>query len=131
MEKAPKKTQSKHFNWSSIAKHGNPESVLTNFSQELYSIPTNQEEATQSDRQHWIELCKNLRVDCAGENVDLTKETGKCLEEIEKRERFTGSNHSRRFESIASRMFGELGEIVVVDVLGYDLPGRLAVLFGR
>ena len=34
-----------------------------------------------------------------------------------------------RFESIASRMFGEFGEIVVVDVLGYDFPGRLAVLF--
>ena len=62
-------------------------------------------------------------------NVDLTKETGKCLEEVEKRERFTGSNHSRRFESIASRMFGEIGEIVVVDVLGYDFPGRLAVLY--
>ena len=37
-------------------------------------------------------------------NVDFSKETGKCLEEIEKRERFTGSNHSRCFESIASRM---------------------------
>ena len=45
--------------------------------------------------------------------------------EIEQRERFTRSNHSRRFESIAFRMFGEIGEIVVVDVLGYDFPGRL------
>ena len=31
-------------------------------------------------------------------------------------------------KAIASRMFGEIGEIVV-DVLGYDFPGRLAVLF--
>ena len=62
-------------------------------------------------------------------NVDFTKESGKCLDEIEKREKFTGSNHSRCFESIASRMFGEIGEIAVVDVLGYDFPGRLAVLY--
>ena len=65
MGKAPKKTQSNHFNWSSIAKHENPESVLTKFFQELYSIPTNPE-ATQSERRHWVELWKNLRVDCAG-----------------------------------------------------------------
>ena len=32
--------------------------------------------------------------------------------------------------SIASRMFGEIGEIVVVDVLGFDFPGTLAVLCG-
>ena len=34
-EKAPKKTQSKHFNWSSIAKQENPENVLTDFFQDL------------------------------------------------------------------------------------------------
>ena len=66
MEKAPKKTQSKHFNWSSIAKHEGPESVLTNFFQELCSVPADREEATQSERRHWVELWKNLRVDCAG-----------------------------------------------------------------
>ena len=42
---------------------------------------------------------------------------------------FTGSDHSRCFESTASRMFGEIGETAVADVLGYDFPGRLAVLF--
>ena len=52
LEKDPKKTQSKHFNWSTVAKHGNPESVLTNFFQELYSIPEDQEEATQSETRH-------------------------------------------------------------------------------
>ena len=41
--KASKKTQSKHFNWSSIAKHENPESVLTNFFLDLYSISEDQE----------------------------------------------------------------------------------------
>ena len=60
--------------------------------------------------------------------VDLAKETGKCLEEAEKRERVTGSDHSRCFESIASRMFAEAGKVVVVDVLGYEFPGRFAVL---
>ena len=61
-------------------------------------------------------------------NVDFTKETGKCLEQTEKQERLAGSDHSRCFESIASRMFGEAGKVVVVDVLGYEFPGRLAVL---
>ena len=60
-------------------------------------------------------------------NVDLAKQTGKCLEETEKRERLTGSNHSRCFESIASRMFGTAGEVAVVDVLEHGFPGRLAV----
>ena len=63
-------------------------------------------------------------------NVDLAKETGKCLEETETRERLTGSNHSRCFESIASRMFGKAGEVTVVDVLEHEIPGRLAV-FGE
>ena len=38
MEKATNKTQSKaskHFNWSSIAKHENPESVLTKYFRDL------------------------------------------------------------------------------------------------
>ena len=61
-------------------------------------------------------------------NVDLAKETGTSLEEVEKRERVTGSTHSRCFESIASRMYGEIGKIAVVDVLGHDFPGRLAML---
>ena len=51
----------------------------------------------------------------------------KCLEETEKRERLTGSNHSRCTESIASRMFGKAGEVVVVDVLEHGFSGRLAV----
>ena len=55
-------------------------------------------------------------------NVDLAKENGKCLEEAEKRERVTGSDHSRCFESIASRMFGEARKVFVVDVLGYEFP---------
>ena len=50
------------FKWNSMAKHGNPESVFTNFFQDLYSIPVDQEEATQSERRHWVELWKNLRM---------------------------------------------------------------------
>ena len=123
--KAPKKTQA---SISDLQKTKIPESVLTKFFQDLYSIPEDQEESTQSERRHWVELWKNMRMDCAGGNVDLAIETGKCLEEAEKRERVTGSDHSRCFESIASRMFGEAGKVVVVDVLGYEFPGRLAVL---
>ena len=62
--RTPKKTQSKHFNWSSIAKHENPESLLTYFFQDLFSIQEDQEETTQSERRHWVELWKNLRMNC-------------------------------------------------------------------
>ena len=118
MEKAHKKTQSKNFSWSSIAKHENTESVLTNFFQELYSIPTNQEEATQSERRHWVELWKNLRVDCAGGMLVSPKKLEKVLKKLKNGKRFTGSNHSRRFESIAPGLFEKTGEIGVSDVLG-------------
>ena len=64
--RARKKTQSKHFNWKSIAKDENPKSVLTKYFQDLYSISEEQEKLTQSERRHWVELWKNMRIDCAG-----------------------------------------------------------------
>ena len=60
-------------------------------------------------------------------NVDLAQETGKCPGETEKRERLTGSSHSRCVESFAPRMFGKDGEVVVADVLEHGFSGRLAV----
>ena len=56
--------------------------VLTNFFQELYSIPTNQEEATQSERRHWVELWKNLRVDCAGGMLITPKKLENVLKKL-------------------------------------------------
>ena len=53
MERAPKKTQSMHFNWKSIAKDEKPESVLTKYFRDLYSISAEQEELTQSERIGW------------------------------------------------------------------------------
>ena len=49
------------------------------------------------------------------------KKLERVLKKLKKRERFTGSDHSRCFENIASRMFGETGEIAVEEVLGNDL----------
>ena len=66
MGRAPKNMQSKHFNWKSIAKNENHESVLTKYFRDLYSISAEQEEVTQSERRHWVELWKNMRIDCAG-----------------------------------------------------------------
>ena len=66
MGRAPKKTQSKHFNGKSIASDENPESVLTNYFRDLYSIPEDQEELTQSERRQWVELWKHMRIECAG-----------------------------------------------------------------
>ena len=81
-ERAPKKTQSKHFNWSSIAKQENPETVLTNFFQDLYSIPVDQEDIIQSERLHWIELWKILRVDCAGGMLISTRKFESVLSKL-------------------------------------------------
>ena len=49
------------------------------------------------------------------------------MKKLKKRERLTGSNHSRCVESIASKKFGTTGEVAVVDVLEHGFSGRLAV----
>ena len=82
MGRAPKKTQSKHFNWKSIAKDENPESVLTKYFRDLYSISEEQEELTQSERRHWSGAVEKHQNRLCWWNVDLAKETGKCLEEM-------------------------------------------------
>ena len=122
MEKAPKKTQSKHFNWSSMAKHEKHRIC----SHKLLPRPGGNNPIRETSLGRAVE---KLESGVCRRNADFAKETGKSLEEVEKRERLTGSDHSRCFESIASRMFGETGEIAVDDVLGNDFPGRLAVLF--
>ena len=82
-EKAPKKTQSNHLNWSSIAKRENPETVVTKFFQDLCSIPEDQEESTQSERRHWVELWKNMRMDCAGGMLISPKKHENVLKKLE------------------------------------------------
>ena len=82
MVRAPKKTQSKHFNWKSIAKDENPESVLTKYFQDLYSISEDQEELTQSERRHWVELWKNMRIDCAGGMLISPKKLENVLKKL-------------------------------------------------
>ena len=79
---SPKKTQSKHFNWKSIAKDENPESVLTKYFRDLYSIPEDQEELTQSERRHWVELWKNMRMDCAGGMLISPKKLENVLKKL-------------------------------------------------
>ena len=64
-----------------------------------------------------------------GWNADLNEETGQGPEQGKIKERFTRSDHSRCFESIAPRMCGKAGKILVCDVLGHELPGGMAVLF--
>ena len=82
VENAPKKTQSKHFNWNSIAKDENPESVLTKYFRDLYSISEDQEESTQSERRHWVELWKNMRMDCAGGILISPKKLNNVLKKL-------------------------------------------------
>ena len=128
MEKAPKKTQSKHFNWKSIAKDANPESVLTKYFQDLYSISEDQEELTKSERRHWVELWKNMRMDCAGGMLISAKKLENVLKKLKNGKGSPDQITADFLKSITARMFGEAGEVVVVDVLGNEFPRRLAVL---
>ena len=125
---SPQETQSKHFNWNSIAKRRKSRIC----SRKILPRPR-----LDSGRTGGVNPIRETTLGRAVEkhenrlcwwNVDLAKETGKRLEKAEERERVTGSDHSRCFESIAATMFGEAGEVAVVDVLGYEFPGRLAVL---
>ena len=122
-DKAPKKTQSKHFNWSSIAKQENPETVLAIFFQDLYSIPVEQEEVTQSERLHRMELWKNLRVDCAGGMLI-------SFEQTEKRERFTGSDHSGCSESISPECLEKLARLLLMMRWDMTFPEDWLCSFG-
>ena len=78
-ERAPKRTQSEHVNWSSIAKQENPETALAGFFQGVYSIRADQRDLTQEERTHLLELWENLRMDCAGGTV--ISETGESSEQ--------------------------------------------------
>ena len=66
-----------------------------------------------------------MRIDCAG---GILISPQKLAEQTEKREGLAGSNHSICFESDATGMSGEAGEITVDDVLGHVVPGRMDVL---
>ena len=127
MEKAPKKTQSKHFNWKSITKDENPELVVTNFFQGLYSIPEDQEEATQSERRHWVELWKNMRIDCAGGMLISPKKLENVLKKLKNGKGSPDHITADVLKALPSRMFGEVGEVAVVGVLERGFPGRLGV----
>ena len=120
MGKPPRK-QSKHFNWSSIAKQENPETVLTDFFQDLYSIFVDLGDIAQSERNPLDLAMDKLANGLCGWNADLNEETGESPEQ--------GSDHSGWFESIARGMSGKVNEIVDYDVLGLELSRGMAVLF--
>ena len=79
MERAPKNMQSKQ------ARDENPESVLTKYVQDLYALSEEQEELTQSERRHWVELWKNMRIDCAGGMLISPKKLEHVLQKLKNR----------------------------------------------
>ena len=127
MGRAPKKTQSKHFNWKSIAKDENPESVLTKYFRDLYSISEEQEELTQSERRHWVELWKNMRIDCTGGMLISPKKLENVLKKLKNGKGSPDQITADVLKALPPRMFGKAGEVVVADVLEHGFPGRLAV----
>ena len=122
MARAPKKTQSKHFNWKSIAKDENPESVLTKYFRDLYSLPEDQEELTQSERRHWVELWKNMRIDCAGGMLISPKKLENVLKKAEERERLTGSITADVLKALPPECLEQLARSLSLMCWNMDFP---------
>ena len=124
-EKATEEIQSKHFNWSSIAKRENPETVLTsplfNSCRPIGPHPSREDsggslvEAPESGLRWW--------------SSDLNTEIEESTGQAEMRERITGPDPGRHLERTASGLSGKTGKIAVRDVLGHELLGRVDVLF--
>ena len=93
--KASKKTRSKHFNWSSIAKQENPETVLTSFFQDLYSMLADQLDLAQAERTSLDGTVGKLESGLCRWNIDFNEEVEECAEQ-------PGPDHSGRLEGIAS-----------------------------
>ena len=63
----------------------NSEKVPTDFFQDFCSVPTDQEDATQSEQLHWVELWRNLRMGCAGGLPISPKKLERALNKLKKR----------------------------------------------
>ena len=119
--KAPKKTQRKHFSWSSTAKEENAETVLTSFFQDLYSTPANLLDSPKRRGTHWIELKKNLRVDCAGRTLISTEKLEKVLSKLEYGSGSLDQLTSDVLKALPPGCLGNLAKSLVSDVLRHEL----------
>ena len=54
----------------------------TKYFRDIYSISEEQEELTQSERRHWVELWKNMRIDCAGGMLISPKKLENVLKKL-------------------------------------------------
>ena len=116
--KASKKSRSKHLNWSSIAKQKKSEiSSHRLLPRPLYN-PCGPKRHCSIRENSLDEAVEKLENGLCGWNADLNEEVEECAEQ-------PGSDHSGCFESIAPEVSGKVGEIVVCDVLGYELPGGM------
>ena len=79
--KAPKPAAA-HFNWTSSPKDQDPNKVLTDFFQKLYSIQHDQAVFAQKERTHWMELWRNLRADCAAGPLISTRKLERVLSKL-------------------------------------------------
>ena len=123
------KTESKHFNWSSVAKQQNPETVLTSFFQDLCAIPADQLDLAPSREDSLDTIVEEVESGLCRWNIDFNEEVEESPEQGEIREKINGPDHSRRLEGIAFGLSGKTGKIAARDVLGHELPGGVDVLF--
>ena len=65
-----------------LQKQENTETALTSFFQGLNSIPADPLDLAKAVRTHWIELWRNLRMDCAGRTLISTEELGRVLSKL-------------------------------------------------
>ena len=126
-ESAPKKTQRKHFDWSSIAKQEKSLEVSRQLLPRPLLTPCRLCGACPSPEDSLVGLVEESQSGLCCWNADFNKEIGESAEQAETWERIARRDHSRRFERTAAGLCGESGESVVGDVLGHEIFGEIDV----
>ena len=88
-----------------MAKQENAATVLTSFFQGLFSIPADHLDLDQSERTHWIELWKNLRMDCVNGMLISTEKLERVLSKLKNAKESPDPDHSGCLEDVAPGMF--------------------------
>ena len=126
--KAPKPIAAKHFNWTPMAKDQEPKKVLTNFFQELYSIPDDQAVFAQKEKDALNRVMEELESGLRSGFVDFDDEAAWGAGQAEEREGLPRWHHCRCTERAARGLCGKTGMSTVEDVLGHEVPARVVVL---
>ena len=126
--KAPKPIAAKHFNWTPMAKDQEPKKVLTDFFQELYSIPDDQAVFAQKEKDALDGVMEELEGGLRSGFVDFDEKAAWGAGQAEEREGLPRWHHCRCTERDARGQCGKTGMSTVEDVLGHEVPAKVDVL---